>query len=36
VFSDIIQGGTIHLSENAEEQAVWKFIKSAVPISAAL
>jgi hypothetical protein len=36
VFSGIIQGDHICLSESAEEEVVWKFIRIAVPLSATL
>jgi len=36
VFSDIIQGDNIRLSERAEEEVVWKFNRIAVPVSTTL
>jgi len=36
VFSGIIQGDNICLSESVEEEVVWKFIGIAVPLSATL
>jgi hypothetical protein len=36
VFSGIIQGDNICLSESDEEEVVWKYIRIAVPLSATL
>jgi hypothetical protein len=36
VFSGIIDRDNICLSESVEEEVVWKFIRTAVPLSATL